>query len=109
MAYDSNLATRIRNLMSHLPGLQEKKMFGGVGFLIGGNMACGVHKDDLIVRIGLEGYDQALQQPHVKLFDITGRPMKGWVMVEPPGVTSEAALRVWVERDTAFASSLPPK
>ena len=84
-------------------------MFGGVGFLINGNMACGVYKNDLIVRIDPEKYKDALSRPHVKVFDITGRPMKGWIMVQPEGCKTGRSLKAWVEKGVAFARSLPGK
>jgi hypothetical protein len=95
--------------MKNSPDWVEKKMFGGVGFLINGNMACGVHKDNLIVRLPEAEYDQALRIPNVGIFDMTGRPMKGWIMVKPAGVKSDKDLSNWVERGTKFASSLPKK
>jgi TfoX/Sxy family transcriptional regulator of competence genes len=91
MAYDQNLAKRVRDELAgllgrpSLPSLQEKKMFGGVGFLILGNMACGVHGEDLIVRVGADGYEEALGQPHTRPFDMTGKPMSGWVVVSAEG------------------------
>jgi hypothetical protein len=109
MPYDELLAFRIRALLGPLPNLVEKKMFGGVGFLINGNMACGVHKNDLIVRVGTANYEQALSRLHARPFDITGRPMAGWVMVAPEGCAREADLKAWVEQGLAFALSLPAK
>ncbi len=109
MAYNQKLAERTRLIMAQTPGLEEKMMFGGVGFLIGGNMACGVSGDDLVVRVGPQDYSQALARPHVKVFAFTGRPMQGWVLVEPAGVASGTDLQAWVEQGTAFATSLPPK
>ena len=90
MAYDEGLAQRIREALDELrpPALVEKKMFGGIGFMVQGNMACGVNKDKLIVRVGPAGYQEALTRPHAMVFDITGRPMKGWVM-EGHSVTSD--------------------
>ena len=82
MAYDEALADRVLKALSDQPDLVEKKMFGGVGYLLRGNMACGVHKDKLIVRVGPAGYEEAISRPHTAPFDITGRAMKGWVMVE---------------------------
>ena len=84
-------------------------MFGGVGFLLGGNMACGVLNDDLIVRVGPDVYEESLATPHARVFDITGRVMKGWVMVAPPGYAEDTDLANWVERGITFARSLPPK
>lgn len=109
MPYDELLAIRIRALLSSLPNLVEKKMFGGVGFLLNGNMACGVHKDDLIVRVGAEAYPQALRRPHTRVFDMTGRAMTGWVVVAPAGCAREAELRAWVEEGIAFAGRLEGK
>jgi len=109
MAYDQNLAQRIRNAVIHLPGLDEKKMFGGIGFLLHGNMACGVHGNNLIVRVGAEHYSQALAQPHARPFDLTGRPMQGWVMVAPAGVVSDSDLQAWLDQGVAFAATLPGK
>jgi len=109
VAYDDNLATRIRAEIGPLPGLAEKKMFGGVGFLVQGNMACGVHGDDLIVRVGPERYEETLARPHTKLFDLTGRPMSGWIMVTPAGVAGNEELAAWVRMGVEFALSLPSK
>jgi TfoX/Sxy family transcriptional regulator of competence genes len=109
MAYDQSLAQRIRAELNKLPDLQEKKMFGGVGFLVQGNMACGVHGEELIVRVGPQRYDEALSQPHTRPFDMTGRPMSGWVMVTPEGYETESDLRSWVRQGVEFARSLPAK
>ena len=109
MAYDAVLAERVRRLAPKGRGFVEKKMFGGVGFLLHGNMCVGVWKEYLIVRIGPEAYDEALEQPYVCEFDITGRPMKGWVMVEPAGLHRESELAEWVERAVGFVSELPAK
>ena len=94
MAYDEGLAQRVRETLDDLSGLVEKKMFGGVGYMLHGNMACGVHKDKLIVRVGPEGYDEATSRPHTAPFDITGRAMKGWVMVEAAGYKNDDQLKV---------------
>ena len=109
MPYDQDLAQRIRKIIGDAPGLTEKEMFGGVGFLLHGNMACGVHKDRLIVRVGPANHEQALAAPHARPFDITGRPMKGWVMVEAGGFAAEKSLREWVRMGVEFARTLPPK
>jgi TfoX/Sxy family transcriptional regulator of competence genes len=109
MAYDEGLAQRIREVLGELPELVEKKMFGGIGFMVRGNMACGVHKDALIVRVGREGHGEALARPHTKPFDITGKPMKGWVMVTSDGYESAEALEDWVQQGLDFALSLPAK
>jgi len=109
MAYDEGLAERIREVLDDQPGLFEKKMFGGVGFMLHGNMACGVNKDDLIVRVGPDSYEEALNRTHAEEFDLTGRPMKGWVVVTPSGYEDDSDLESWVEEGVSFALSLPPK
>ena len=109
MAYDEGLAQRVRELLGEQPELVEKKMFGGVGFMVHGNMACGVYKDALIVRVGPEKHGEALGRPHTKPFDITGRPMKGWGMVTPKGYEGDEALENWVRWGVDFALSLPAK
>lgn len=109
MAFDEGLAQRIRELIEEQPGFEEKKMFGGIGFMLRGNMACGVNKDDLIVRVGPDRYGGALAQPNARVFDLTGRPMKGWVTVAPSGYASDRDLVGWVQQGVDFALSLPPK
>jgi TfoX/Sxy family transcriptional regulator of competence genes len=109
MAYSEALAERIRQRLAGRKGLEEKKMFGGVGFLLNGNIVAGVWKDSLIARVGPDEYEGALLEPHVKEFDITGRPMKGWVMVERDGVTNDDALAEWVGKATKFVRTLPAK
>lgn len=109
MAYNEELAQRIREFLVDQPGLIEKRMFGGVGFMLQGNMACGVNKDDLIVRVGLDDYPQAVSQPFTRPFDFTGRPMKGWVMVSPEGYLADKDLKAWVDQGVAYALSLPAK
>ena len=84
-------------------------MFGGIGFLLSGNMLVGVWKTSLIVRVGPDQYAHALKQPHVREFDVTGRPMKGWVLVEPEGIDEEKQLAEWIERATKFVAALPAK
>ena len=88
MAYSEATAKQIKALLTKEPNLEVKKMFGGVGYLINGNIACGINKDDLIVRVGPEGYGDAVMRPFARPFDMTGRPMKGWVMVKPEGYES---------------------
>ena len=109
MAYDERLAERIRMKLKGTRGLTEKKLFGGVGFLINGNMACGVNKQDMIVRLSDADSEAALKRAHVRPFDMTGRPMKGWIVVGAQGLSSEKALQGWVDQSIAFAKSLPPK
>ncbi len=109
MAYDEELAQRIRTRLKGTRGLTEKKMFGGVGFMVNGNMACGVNKQDMIVRLSDEHAEAALKRPYIRPFDMTGRPMKGWIVVEPKGLATDKALQGWVDEGVAFARSLPPK
>ena len=110
MAYDEALAERVRGALTDVDGVTERKMFGGIGFMVSGNMAAGVSsKCDLIVRLGPDEYESALDEPGARAFDMTGRPMTGWLLVAPDAVADDAALRSWVERGAAFASSLPPK
>ena len=109
MGYNQSLARRARDEMQSLPGFTEKKMFGGVGFLLWGNMACGVNGEDFIVRVGNECFDDAMSQPHTRVFNMTGKPMTGWIVVEPGGITSEADLRRWIDLGVKFALTLPPK
>jgi TfoX/Sxy family transcriptional regulator of competence genes len=109
MAFDESLADRIRKGLGRKKGVEEKKMFGGLGFLLNGNMLVGVWKESMIVRVGPDGYEDALLEPHVKEFDITGRPMKGWVMVESEGVQDEAQIKAWIQRAVMFVGKLPAK
>ena len=109
MVYDETLAGRIEMLLGDQPGLISKKMFGGIGYLLHGNMACGVHQDHLIVRVGPAKYQAALDDSDTRVFDITGRPMTGWVMVAPDGCQDPADLQRWVQLGLDFAATLPPK
>jgi hypothetical protein len=109
MAYDHDLANRIREQLAEQDAVTEKEMFGGIAFLLSGNMAVGVTRDDLMVRVGKDESDDALAQPHTRVFDMTGRPMRNWVLVEPAGVETDLALAEWVARGVGFARSLPPK
>jgi len=108
MAYNTQLAERIRVQLEGLPFV-EKKMFGGVGFLLHGNMACGVNKDDLIVRVDPAKHNAMLKIAHVRPFDMTGRPMKGWLVVETDGVRTDQQLNTWIKQGVEFASTLPSK
>jgi len=109
MPYDEKLAGSICTIPNGTRGLQEKRMFGGVGFLLNANMACGGHREDLIVRGAPGETASALKRPHARPFDITGRPMQGWVMVSREGCKSPQSLRRWVKESAAVAQSLPPK
>jgi len=109
MAFSETLAERIRQALARRKGVEEKKMFGGVGFLLGGNMLVGVWKDSLIARLGPDEGEAALREPHVKEFDITGRAMKGWVLVDPEGIEDDDQLTDWIGRATRFVRTLPAK
>jgi len=109
MAYDENLAARIRKLLAKRRGMAEKRMFGGIAFMLRGNMCCGVVKETLMVRIGPEQYEKALVEPHARPMDFTGRPLKGFVYVGSGGYQTDEALRAWLQRAIDFALSLPAK
>jgi TfoX/Sxy family transcriptional regulator of competence genes len=109
MAYDEGLAERLREVLNEQPGVTEKKMFGGLAFLCQGHMFCGIVGEELMVRVGAERYEQALLEPHTRAMDFTGRPMKGYVYVEPEGFETDEALEGWTNRGLEFVLSLPPK
>lgn len=109
MAYDEKLAERVRKTLGRRRGVTEKKMFGGLCFLVNGNMACGVEKENLVIRVGPEHYERALSRPEARPMDFTGRALKGFVYVSPPGFRTAAALKKWVELGAGFARSLPKK
>ena len=109
MAYDEKLADRIRKALGKRKGLVAKQMFGGIAFLLNGNMCVGVHRDELIVRIDPDETDAMLAKPHTRLFDLTGRPMKGWILVAPQGIATAAGLGKWIAVAAQFAGALPPK
>lgn len=109
MAFDEDFADRIRALLADQPDVTERKMFGGLAFLIAGNMACGIVGEDLMVRLGEDGAEAALDKPHTRPMDFTGRPMKSMIYVSQAGVVDERALETWVRRGVAFARTLPPK
>jgi TfoX/Sxy family transcriptional regulator of competence genes len=109
MAFDEELAERVRPLVTGLPGMVEKRMFGGVAFLVHGNMSVGIHRDDLIVRLDPSESDAALEERGTRVFDLTGRPMKGWLVVDGSTLRGGGSLASWVTRGVAYAQSLPPK
>ena len=109
MPYSKSLAARIRQALAQRNGIVEKNMFGGVAFMLHGNMLIGVWKDTLIVHLGPEQGAQALSEPNVKEFDVTGRPMKGWVMVEPDGIENDGPLGDWIRRAEEYIVTLPTK
>jgi hypothetical protein len=108
MAYDSTLADRLRDALVDVTA-HEKKMFGGIAFMVRGNMCVGVVGDDLCARVGVDAYPDLLAKPGARPMDFTKRPMKGWLFVDPSGFESDAALRGWVEACKAFNTTLPAK
>ncbi|WP_235991019.1 TfoX/Sxy family protein [Streptomyces ureilyticus] len=109
MAYDEGLAERIRDRLGADPDITEKRTFGGLAFLHRGNMAVGVSGDDLMVRVGPDNADAALARPGTRVFDMTGRPMRGWILVDGTALTEDDVLGRWIDEGRAFAASLPPK
>jgi hypothetical protein len=109
MAFSESLAARIRKALARRKGFEEKKMFGGICFLLNGNMLVGVWKESLIVRLGTEEGDEALKETHVSEFNITGRPMKGWVLVAPEGAEEDEQLSAWIQQAVIFVGALPAK
>lgn len=109
MAYDETLADRVRDVLAGRPGVREQKMFGGLAFMLDGNMACGILRGELIVRVGKENLDDALAHPDARIFDMTGRPMRSFVYVAAEGLATDEGLEHWAGRGIAYAASLPPK
>ena len=109
MAYDDALGARVRGALAGTPGLSERQMFGGLCFLIHGHMCAGIVGSTLMVRIGPEGYADALTEPHVRPMDFTGRPLTGMVFVDSPALATDAGLADWARRGAGYAASLPPK
>ncbi len=109
MAYDEGLAERVRDLLADEHGLSEKRMFGGLAFLLKGNMCVGVVKDELMVRVGPDAYQRLLNQHHARKMDFTGRPMKGFLYVGAAGFESDEDLGRWVGHGKAYADTLPAK
>ena len=109
MAYDPDLAERIRDALSGVPDVSERKMFGGIAFMVGGNMACGVYGNDLMARLGKDGAAEAAAGEDARPMQMAGRTMKGYVLVDAAALADDAALTVWVARCVEFAESLPPK
>ena len=109
MAYDEGLSQRLREVVEEQPGIVEKKMFGGLCFMLSGNMCLGVVGEELMVRVGPEAYEACLAEPHAREMDFTGQAMKGMVYVATEGFESDEDLAAWVRRGVDFAASLPPK
>ena len=109
MAFDETLARRVREVLGPRPGISERRMFGGLAFLLDGRMFVGISGSRLMARVGAERYQDALALPHVREMDFTGRPMKGWIMVEPDGIEEDERLHDWIERSKDFVRTLPKK
>ena len=109
MTYDESLGERIRSILSDRTDLTERKIFGGLAFMLRGHMCCGVNGKEMMARVGREAYEEALQEPHAREMDFTGKPLKGFVYVSAEGIGSDEDLGKWVGRATEFVSSLPAK
>ena len=109
MAFDEGLGERVRALFGGAPDVTERRMFGGLAFMVAGNMACGILGDDLMVRVARDDYEATLALPHAREMDFTGRPLRGMLMVDGEGVAEDADLEAWVARGEGFARTLPPK
>jgi TfoX/Sxy family transcriptional regulator of competence genes len=109
MAFDEGLAERVRDMTAHLVAISERKMFGGLCFMVDGNMSFGIVGEELMVRVGPEGFDAALAAPHAREMDFTGKPMRGMVYVGEAGLSEDDDLRAWLQRGLDYAGSLPPK
>lgn len=109
MAYDEGVAQRLREGMQEIPGISEKKMFGGIAFMVHGNMCVGVVKDTLMLRVGADRYNEVLKHRHVRKMDFTGKPMTGFVYVDPEGFESDADLEHWINIAYTYVRELPSK
>jgi TfoX/Sxy family transcriptional regulator of competence genes len=109
MPYDEGIAERLRDVFRDMPNVAEKKMFGGLAFLVRGHMSCGIVNDTLMARVGPNSYADALTRPYAREMDFTGKPLKGFVYVAPEGIESDEALSSWVRLSLDFVGSLPPK
>ena len=109
MTFSELTASQIRSAIRNTPGLSERHMFGGIAFMLEGNMCCGVIDDNLVVRVGPEAYERALREPHTRPMDFTGRPLHGFIYVDRDGFASDGSLRQWIDRGVSFVRTLPPK
>jgi TfoX/Sxy family transcriptional regulator of competence genes len=109
MAYDEDLAERIRAALRETKGVSEKAMFGGIAWMKGGNMFVGTLKDELMVRVGKDAHDAEVKRPHARIMDFTGRPMKGYLVIAPAGVKTVAQVKAWADRALANVATLPVK
>lgn len=109
MAHDEGVAERLRDVYRDVPNVDERRMFGGVAFMVNGHMSCGVVDESLMVRVGPDRYDAAMKHPHAREMDFTGQPLRGFVFVEPEGFESDDDLATWVTWSLEFVQALPPK
>ena len=109
MAYDAELAERVRQALNGMRGITERQMFGGLCFMLGGNMTAGLVGDTLMLRVGPLEYDSCLALPHAREMDFTGRPLRGYIYVAPAGIKTDRALAAWLDRALAFGRTLPAK
>ena len=109
MAYDEDLADRVRQILGPTKNLREQKMFGGIAFMVDGKMAVGVHGSNLMVRVAAEDHDAMVKEPGARIMDMVARPMKGFLFVDPVGTKSAASLKKWVTRSTSHVATLPAK
>jgi TfoX/Sxy family transcriptional regulator of competence genes len=109
MAFDTRLAERLRAQLAGVRGISERKMFGGLAFMLNGNMCCGVHAQEMIVRLDARQAEEALGDAHVRAFDLGRRPIKGWLLVRPVGLRTDAALARWARLALVHARGLPAK
>ncbi len=109
MGYDEQIAGRVRGILARRADVVERRMFGGLCFMANGAMCCGLVGDTLMVRVGPDQHEEALVQPHARPMDFTGTPMKGFVYVDPPGISTAAALTRWIDRSLAYLSTVPKR
>ena len=109
MAYNEQLASRVRQILKRKRNLEEKKMFGGLTFMLNGHMCCGVDKNNLMVRVVQDRYEGLLKKPHARVMDLTGRPLKGFIFVGSDGYRTDSALKFWIDQAVQFTRSQPPK
>jgi TfoX/Sxy family transcriptional regulator of competence genes len=109
MAYDEVLAERVRDVIGEADGLTTRKMFGGIAYMIFGNMACGVLDEVIVLRLGNEGAREALEEPYMSPMDFTGKPMKSMVYLDESGYEDDEVMERWIEQAVGFARSLPQK
>ncbi len=109
MGFDRSLAQRVREVLAEDSVVDEKKMFGGIAFMVSGNMCCGVIENNLMGRVGAEQYENALKAPHTRKMDFAGKPLRGFIYVGERGIASDEELRTWISRCEKFVKTLPPK